>query len=158
MRKRISPKLFKNKKRVWIIGGIGILVLLILIFNLLGGGGQGNKAAEGPTASKVIKGQLASSTLLTGMVKAQSEQYVYFDNTIGRNATVTVSAGEEVSAGQQLVQYDSTSAQAAYPTILQVVPITRLFVIVIISNSMEQLLQLQRKLARIQTKMIRQLQ
>lgn len=57
MRKRISPKLFKNKKRVWIIGGIGILVLLILIFNLLGGGGQGNKAAEGPTASKVIKGQ-----------------------------------------------------------------------------------------------------
>lgn len=114
MRKRISPKLFENKKRVWIIGGIGILVLLILIFNLFGGGGQGNKAAEGPTVSKVIKGQLASSTLLTGMVKAQSEQYVYFDNTIGRNATVTVSAGEEVSAGQQLVQYDSTSAQAAY--------------------------------------------
>ena len=102
MRKRISPKLFKNKKRVWIIGGIGILVLLILIFNFLGGGGQGNKAIEGPTASKVIKGQLASSTLLTGMVKTQSEQYVYFDNTIGRNATVTVS------------QYDSTSAQAAY--------------------------------------------
>lgn len=114
MRKRISPKLFKNKKRVWIFGGIGILVLLILIFNLFGGGGQGNKAIEGPTASKVIKGQLASSTLLTGMVKAQSEQYVYFDNTIGRNATVTVSTGEEVSAGQQLVQYDSTSAQAAY--------------------------------------------
>lgn len=114
MRKRISPKLFKNKKRVWIIGGIGILVLLVLIFNLFGGGGQGNKAAEGPTASKVVKGQLASSTLLTGIVKAQSEQYVYFDNTIGRNATVTVFAGEEVSAGQQLVQYDSTSAQAAY--------------------------------------------
>lgn len=55
MRKRISPKLFKNKKRVWIIGGIGILVLLVLIFNLFGGGGQGNKAAEGPTASKVVK-------------------------------------------------------------------------------------------------------
>ncbi len=50
------------------------------------------------------------------MVKAQSEQYVYFDNTIGRNATVTVSVGEEVSVGQQLVQYDSTSAQAAYDT------------------------------------------
>ena len=45
---------------------------------------------------------MASSTLLTGMVKAQSEQYVYFDNTIGRNATVTVSVGEEVSVGQQL--------------------------------------------------------
>ncbi len=40
------------------------------------------------------------------MVKAQSEQYVYFDNTTGRNATVTVSVGEEVG-GQQLVQYDN---------------------------------------------------
>ena len=116
MRKKISPKLFKNKKRVWIIGGIGFLVLLVLGFNLFAGGGKNDKASESPTASKVTKGQLASSTLLTGMVKAQSEQYVYFDNTIGRNATVTVSVGEEVSVGQQLVQYDSTSAQAAYDT------------------------------------------
>ena len=116
MRKKISPKLFKNKKRVWTIGGIGFLVLLVLGFNLFAGGGKDDKAPECPTASKVIKGQLASSTLLTGMVKAQSEQYVYFDNTIGRNATVTVSVGEEVSVGQQLVQYDSTSAQAAYDT------------------------------------------
>ena len=116
MRKKISPKLFKNKKRVWIIGGIGFLVLLVLGFNLFAGGGKDDKASESPTASKVTKGQLASSTLLTGMVKAQSEQYVYFDNTIGRNAAVTVSVGEEVSVGQQLVQYDSTSAQAAYDT------------------------------------------
>ena len=72
MRKKISPKLFKNQKE----------------FGLL----------------KVKKEQLAQSALLIGMVKAQSEQYVYFDNTIGRNATVTVSVGEEVSVGQQLVQ------------------------------------------------------
>ncbi|MFQ8724679.1 MAG: hypothetical protein ACLR8O_08820 [Streptococcus thermophilus] len=44
------------------------------------------------------------------MVKAQSEQYVYFDNTIGRNAAVTVSVGEKISVAQQLIQYDSTSA------------------------------------------------
>lgn len=73
MRKKISPKLFKNKKRVWIIGGIGFLVLLVLGFNLFAGGGKDDKASESPTASKVTKGQLASSTLLTGMVKAQSE-------------------------------------------------------------------------------------
>ena len=110
MRKKISPKLFKNKKRVWIIGGTGFLVLLVLGFNLFGGGGQDDKAAESPTASKVTKGQLASSTLLTGMVKAESEQYVYFDNTIGRNASVTVYVGEKISVAQQLIQYDSTSA------------------------------------------------
>ena len=150
MRKKISPKLFKNKKRVWIIGGIGFLVLLVLGFNLFAGSGKDDKASESPTASKVTKGQLASSTLLTGMVKAQSEQYVYFDNTIGRNATVTVSVGEEVSVGQQLVQYDSTSAQAA-------VPIIRQFVTVIISNSMEQLLQLRHKQVVIRMRMIRRL-
>lgn len=155
MRKKISPKLFKNKKRVWIIGGIGFLVLLVLGFNLFAGGGKDDKASESPTASKVTKGQLASSTLLTGMVKAQSEQYVYFDNTIGRNATVTVSVGEEVSVGQQLVQYDSTSAQAAYDTAS--VPIIRQFVTVIISNSMEQLLQLRHKQVVIRMRMIRRL-
>ena len=59
---------------------------------------------------KVKKEQLASSVLLIGMVKAESEQYVYFDNTIGRNASVTVYVGEEISVAQQLIQYDSTSA------------------------------------------------
>ena len=155
MRKKISPKLFKNKKRVWIIGGIGFLVLLVLGFNLFAGGGKDDKASESPTASKVTKGQLASSTLLTGMVKAESEQYVYFDNTIGRNATVTVSVGEEVSVGQQLVQYDSTSAKQ--PMIRLVVPIIRQFVTVIISNSMGQLLRLRHKQVVIRRRMIQRL-
>ena len=78
MRKKISPKLFKNQKE----------------FGLL----------------KVKKEQLAQSALLIGMVRAKSEQYVYFDNTIGRNASVTVYVGEEISVAQQLIQYDSTSA------------------------------------------------
>lgn len=56
MRKKISPKLFKNKKRVWIIGGIGFLVLLVLGFNLFAGGGKDDKASESPTASKVNQG------------------------------------------------------------------------------------------------------
>ena len=157
MRKKISPKLFKNKKRVWIIGGIGFLVLLVLGFNLFAGGGKNDKASESPTASKVTKGQLASSTLLTGMVKAQSEQYVYFDNTIGRNATVTVSVGEEVSVGQQLVQYDSTSAQAAYDTASRAYNKAVRDRNVIISNSMGRLLRLQHKQVVIRMKMIRQL-
>ena len=59
---------------------------------------------------KVKKEQFASSVLLIGMVKAELEQYVYFDNTIGRNASVTVYVGEGISVTQQLIQYDSTSA------------------------------------------------
>lgn len=44
------------------------------------------------------------------MVRAESEQYVYFDNTIGRNESVTVYVGEKISVALQLIQYDSTSA------------------------------------------------
>ena len=44
------------------------------------------------------------------MVRAKSEQYVYFDNTIGRNESVTVYVGEKISVALQLIQYDSTSA------------------------------------------------
>ena len=44
------------------------------------------------------------------MVRGESEQYVYFDNTIGRNASVTVYVGEKISVALQLIQYDSTSA------------------------------------------------
>ena len=33
----------KIKKRVWIIGGIGFLVLLVLGFNLFAGGGKDDK-------------------------------------------------------------------------------------------------------------------
>ena len=146
MRKKISPKLFKNKKRVWIIGGIAFLVLLVLGFNLFAGGGKDDKASESPTASKVTKGQLASSTLLTGMVKAQSEQYVYFDNTIGRNATVTVALVSNWS--------NTTVPLPKQPMIRLVVPIIRQFVTVIISNSMGQLLRLRHKQIVIRMRMI----
>lgn len=58
--------------------------------------------------STVTSGKIASSTLLSGTVSALSEQYVYYDNSKGGSARVTV------EVGQQLVQYDTTNAQAAY--------------------------------------------
>ncbi|WP_438467765.1 hypothetical protein [Streptococcus pluranimalium] len=56
----------------------------------------------------MTSGKIASSTLLSGTVSALSEQYVYYDNSKGGSARVTV------EVGQQLVQYDTTNAQAAY--------------------------------------------
>ncbi len=54
------------------------------------------------------------------------------------NAIATVSVGEEVSVGQQLVQYDSTSAQVAYDTASRAYNKT-VRDTVIISNSMGRL-------------------
>lgn len=62
----------------------------------------------------VTEGTLASSKLLSGQVKAVSEQYVYFDASKGGSAYPTVAVGNEVYVGQQLVQYSTTEAQANY--------------------------------------------
>lgn len=110
----------RDKKRFWnkktIIGGVAGLVILTAggyAYMASTGLGQQTKEVVYQT-STVAEGTLASSTLLSGTVKAKAEQYVYFDATKGSSATVTVKVGDKVTAGQQLVQYDTTTAQATY--------------------------------------------
>lgn len=110
----------RDKKRFWnkktIIGGVAGLVILTAggyAYMASTGLGQETKEVVYQT-STVAEGTLASSTLLSGTVKAKAEQYVYFDATKGSSATVTVKVGDKVTAGQQLVQYDTTTAQATY--------------------------------------------
>ncbi|SDB28187.1 HlyD family secretion protein [Streptococcus henryi] len=67
-------------------------------------------------SANVTEGTIASSTLLSGTVKALNEQYVYFDAAKGSSAKATVSVGDQITAGQQLVQYDTATAQSAYDT------------------------------------------
>lgn len=114
MARKKDKRGFWNKKTI--IGGLAGLVILTA-------GGYAYMASTGKSGanedvvyqtSAVTEGTLASSTLLSGTVKAQAEQYVYYDPSKGTGATVTVSVGDKVTAGQQLVQYDTTTAQAAY--------------------------------------------
>lgn len=118
MKWKLSPKSWTRKRINITLAVVVGLLALIAFLGLLGRGNQASQA-ELPSVTTVKKGNLASSTLLTGTVKAQSEQYVYYDSTIGRNASVLVSVGDQVWAGQQLVQYDSITAQAAYDTALR---------------------------------------
>ncbi|TWT16500.1 efflux RND transporter periplasmic adaptor subunit [Streptococcus sp. sy010] len=69
--------------------------------------------------ANVKEGSLASATLLSGTVKALSEQYVYYDASKGTSATATVAVGDQVTEGQQLVQYDITKAQTDYDTAIR---------------------------------------
>ncbi|MGT2907263.1 efflux RND transporter periplasmic adaptor subunit [Streptococcus dentiloxodontae] len=110
-----TKKTWSGKKKL----GFGVLAVLILgacylyLSSQIGGSA---KVEKGYTSSVVKRGNIASSTLLTGSVKPLSEQYVYYDSSKGSNATVSVNVGDHVTAGQQLVQYDSTVAQADYDT------------------------------------------
>lgn len=114
MARKKDKKGFWNKKTI--IGGVASLVVLTA-------GGYAYMASTGTSGAKenvvyqttaVTEGTLASTTLLSGTVKAQAEQYVYYDPSKGTGATVTVAVGDKITAGQQLVQYDTTTAQAAY--------------------------------------------
>ncbi len=68
------------------------------------------KAMKEPYSTvNVTEGNVASSTLLSGTVKALSEEYIYFDASKGSDATVTVKVGDQVTKGQQLVQYNTTT-------------------------------------------------
>lgn len=104
-------------KKGAIISGLSV-ALIVVIGGFLWVQSQPNKSAV-KTNYKVFnvrEGSVSSSTLLTGKAKANQEQYVYFDANKGNRATVTVKVGDKITAGQQLVQYDTTTAQAAYDT------------------------------------------
>lgn len=60
------------------------------------------------------EGSLASSVLLSGIVTAKEEQYVYLDASKGDLDEILVNVGDQVSQGQALVKYKSAEAQASY--------------------------------------------
>lgn len=106
-----------SKKTKWITSiAAGILVVSVGGLLWVKDHKGAEKASYYYTSTTVGEGSISSSTLLSGNVKAVSEQYVYFDSSKGSSATPTVSVGDEVVKGQQLVQYDKTTTQAAYDT------------------------------------------
>ncbi|MFC3931847.1 efflux RND transporter periplasmic adaptor subunit [Streptococcus dentapri] len=111
---RQRKKSTMSKRKKWVITGVAGIALL-------GGGYMVTQAifnsgmqAKQYTLASANKGSLASSTILSGKAKSVSEQYVYYDPSKGTNPIINVSVGDQVAAGQALVQYDSTSAQIDY--------------------------------------------
>ncbi|EGJ26703.1 efflux RND transporter periplasmic adaptor subunit [Streptococcus porcinus] len=115
MVKRKNSQMTKNTKKI--IAGV-IVAILVLIGGFLYIQGKNQLASKKSkmaySAINVKEGTISSTTLLSGTVKALSEEYIYFDQSRGSDAQVTVKVGDKVSKGQQLVQYNTTSAQAAY--------------------------------------------
>ena len=111
---RTRKKKAMSKRKKWSLIGISVFAALVLAFLIvkafMGAGGSGNLYKT----AKANKGNLASSTILSGKVKSVSEQYVYYEPNKGSTPNIQVHVGDQVSAGQALVQYDATSAQADY--------------------------------------------
>lgn len=121
----MSRKSKSSAKKKWLIRVLlGLLVVFvgaIAIFLRFNPFSDARESTEEMSygISTVVEGKVASTTLLSGTVAAVSEQYVYFDASKGKTATVLVAVGDQVTVGQQLVQYDKTAAQAEYDQALR---------------------------------------
>lgn len=103
-----------SKKAIGLASG-GLAVLVFGGYLAFGrGGASPTEMMMAYQVAPVTEGSIASSTLLTGTVKALSEQKVYYDNAKGDIATIHVNVGDKVKVGQALLQYSTKSAQAAY--------------------------------------------
>ncbi|VTS21554.1 efflux transporter, RND family, MFP subunit [Streptococcus pseudoporcinus] len=117
MVKRKNSQMTKKTKQI--IAGVTVATLVLVGgFLYIQGKSQlaSKKSKSDYSAVNVKEGTISSTTLLSGTVKALTEEYIYFDQSRGSDAQVTVKVGDKVSKGQQLVQYNTTTAQAAYDT------------------------------------------
>lgn len=112
-----------KKWQIWTATGAAVLVIgttSVMMFSHPNSPNQG-VANETPMVQTVKDGSIASSVLLTGKVTADQEQYVYFDGTKGDLQSILVNVGDQVTAGQAIVQYSSTEAQTAYDAAVRTV-------------------------------------
>lgn len=112
-----------KKWQIWTAAGAAVLVIgttSVMMFSHPNSPNQ-EVANETPMVQTVKDGSIASSVLLTGKVTADQEQYVYFDGTKGDLQSILVNVGDQVTAGQPIVQYSSTEAQTAYDAAIRAV-------------------------------------
>lgn len=104
------------KRKWWFIGG-GLLAVAAVLSLFFSGLFRGNSEEQTDTSymlAPVTEGSIASSTLLTGTVKALREEKIYYDASKGEIAAVYVNVGDKVTVGQHLMQYSTATAQANY--------------------------------------------
>lgn len=109
----------KNKRTKMIIFSIiGVLILAVagVFYAIFANEDSTEKAGSNGNfeTAKVQQGSLASSTLLSGTITANNEQYVYYEAGKGTVESVEVQAGDEVTVGQVLVQYNAQNLQDNY--------------------------------------------
>ncbi|HEM3689739.1 TPA: efflux RND transporter periplasmic adaptor subunit [Streptococcus suis] len=112
--------MLKSKKaKIALFSGLGVAAVALVGGALLFSGVMGGSTVSEETMPTslsyqvVQEGSIASSTLLTGVVSAAEEQYVYYDPSKGDISEILVEPGSQVEAGTALLRYDSTELQSA---------------------------------------------
>ncbi len=112
--------MLKSKKaKIALFSGLGVAAVALvggalLYSGVMGGSTVGDETMPTSLSYQVVQEvSIASSTLLTGVVSAAEEQYVYYDPSKGDISEILVEPGSQVEAGTALLRYDSTELQSA---------------------------------------------
>lgn len=106
-----------KKVWIWIGAGVGLIVLIGIIFiSLLPKGLEtaSGESEEGIEVQKVTERKLNETILVTGKVVPEDEQKVYLDPERGEVATFNVKENQKVKAGDPLFTYDTSKINAEY--------------------------------------------
>ncbi len=117
-----------GRRKWFLIGGLGLLALVVVLFlsGVLPSSGaaqQPQQPATGETVT-VTRGELAASASAGGHVMARREAALALPAS-GRVAAVFVQVGDEVAAGDPLVQLESSALERAVANAEQAVAIQR---------------------------------
>ena len=97
--------MLKSKKaKIALFSGLGVAAVALvggalLYSGVMGGSTVGDETMPTSLSYQVVQeGSIASSTLLTGVVSAAEEQYVYYDPSKGDISEILVEPGSQVEA------------------------------------------------------------
>ena len=109
----MAEKKKKNRKKKkiikWIIFGIiAVFVIGIIIMNSM----AGDSNVQMVTSATVSSGQITSTIATSGTVESETTRIYYADTSL-KVATVNVKAGDIVSAGDKLIEFDEDDIMQA---------------------------------------------
>lgn len=91
----------KKGKKKWIVLAGAVVVVGVIVVKSMGGG----EVAIPVTVSQALKGDITQTVENSGTVESEEEK-VYFSQVSGTITDLSVSAGAEVKAGDNVVSYD----------------------------------------------------
>ncbi|MFH2056636.1 MAG: efflux RND transporter periplasmic adaptor subunit [bacterium] len=97
-----------KKKKIWIIVGFVVVILIFIIANL----GQGGGASFAVTTEEVERGEIISLVTATGTVQARTTVKISADVS-AKIVELPIQEGDQVSPGDLLIQLDRTRYLAA---------------------------------------------
>ncbi|HEC80627.1 MAG TPA: HlyD family secretion protein, partial [Firmicutes bacterium] len=96
-------KLKRMKKRWWVLIGVGLVILIMILANLL----NPNRNAKMVMVEEAKRGDIIETVSGPGTVKAKSEVSIS-TYVLSRVIDIAVEEGQEVKKGELLVQLDDT--------------------------------------------------